>query len=97
MSILDDVLQEEYERSKKMKVSIEGELQQMPKGYISRKTINKKPYCYIQQRIGSKVVSSYVPIGKVSDVKAQIERRQKLEASLKEVNLNMKKLKRVIK
>lgn len=97
MSVLDDVLFEEYERSKKMKVSIENELRLLPKGYISRKTINKKPYCYIQKRVGGKVVSTYVPVEKIPNIQVQIERRRKLELSLKEIDANIKKLKRVIK
>lgn len=97
MSVLDEVLFEEYERCKKIKTSIEAELHQLPKGYISRKTINKKTYCYIQKRIGNKVVSTYVPIEKLVDIQSQIERRQQLEFSLKEVKANIKKLERVIK
>jgi len=97
MSVLNEVLQEEYERSLRIKSSIEKELKTLPDGYISHKIIKNKRYCYIQKRIGGKVVSTYLPADKVNAMKSQIEKRKTLEASLKEVNENIKKLKRVIK
>ena len=50
MSVLDDVLKEEYNRSKKIIKLIEDELNSLPKGYISKKKINGKVYYYLQKR-----------------------------------------------
>lgn len=97
MAILDDVLIEEYERSKRMKTAMEKELSQLPQGYISKKFINKKIYFYIQKRKGSKIISEYVSPKNLPILERDIIKRKQLEISLKELNLNIKKIERVIK
>ncbi len=97
MSVLDNALQEEYERSKKIKAAMERELEQLPIGYISQKNINNRKYCYLQKRQGIKIVGNYIPSEDLPKLKAQVERRMQLEKSIKELKKNMKKIERVIK
>lgn len=97
MAILDDVLIEEYERSKRMKAAMEKELSQLPQGYISKKFIYNKFYFYIQKRKGSKIISTYISSKDLPILERDIKKRKQLEISLKEVNLNIKKIERVIK
>lgn len=97
MTVLDSVLQEEYERSKKMKVAMERELSTLPSGYISKKIINKKVYYYLQQRIGLKIIGAYIPLEEVQQIKDHVARRKQLEKSIRELEINIKKIKRVVK
>ena len=97
MSVLDSVLQEEYERSERMKSEMESELNELPKGYISKKKIAGKSYYYLQQRVKMKIVGTYVPPEELAVIKKQIDRRKQLEESIRELKANMKKIRRVTK
>ena len=85
MSILLGVLNEEYERSCRIIDSLKAEIDSLPRGYISRKKINGKEYCYIQYREGGKVKSRYIRPEQVDEVKKQIARRKSLEKQLREI------------
>ena len=97
MSILDSVLQEEYERSIRMKKATEKELDALPKGYISEKIINGKKYYYLQNRLQAKVVSKYIHFDDVESLKEKISSRKQLQQSIKELNDNIKKIRKVTK
>ena len=57
MSVLDEVLEEEYSRLVRMKARMQAEYLDLPKGYISRKKINGYECYYLQYSDRSKVVS----------------------------------------
>ena len=97
MTVLDSVLQEEYERSKKIKATMERELSTLPSGYISKKIINKNAYYYLQKRVGLKIIGAYIPIEEVQQIKDQVARRKQLEKSIRELKINIKKIERVVK
>lgn len=97
MSVLDNILREEYDRSKKIKAAMERELEQLPIGYISKKNINNRSYYYLQKRQGIKIIANYIPLKELSRIKKQVERRKELEKSIKELSVNMKKIERVIR
>jgi hypothetical protein len=96
MSILDGVLKEEYERSKRIKLVLESELAKLPVGYISTKKIAGKPYFYLQKRFKSKIISTYIHAEQLEEVEKQVARRRQLEQSIKELRENIKKIERVI-
>ena len=96
LSVLDDVFKEEYERLKRMRAVMVKERDELPKGYLSSKLINGKAYYYLQHRCGKKVVSSYIKMGDTNQYKNQIARRKQLDASIKEIDQNMKKLEKVL-
>lgn len=96
MSILLGVLNEEYERSCRIIDSLKAEIDSLPRGYISRKKINGKEYCYIQYREGGKVKSRYIRPEQVDEVKKQIARRKSLEKQLRERKLDRDRLKKVL-
>ena len=95
MTVLDVVLQEEYERSKRMKTAMERELSVLPKGYISKKIINNNEYYYLQKRVGSKIVGNYIPSEDVEKMKVLISKRKQLEKSIREIEKNIKKIERL--
>ncbi|MDO4552284.1 MAG: hypothetical protein Q4C22_01995 [Bacillota bacterium] len=97
MAILDEVLLEEYERMKKMRVVMKAEMDTLPKGYISKKNIYGRQYHYLQRREGSKIVSTFISEKNVAEAEAQIQRRKQLKASLAEIEESMKKIERVIR
>lgn len=97
MSALDDLFAEEYERLKRMQSAMERELDQLPKGYLSKKNIGGRQYYYFQCRKGSKIVSSYVAPSVLKEYEAKIARRKQLEASVRECKANINRLERVMK
>lgn len=97
MAILDEVLSEEYDRMKKMRVVMKMELDSLPKGYISKKIIKGKQYSYLQMRQCGKVVSEFIPAKNVMALEKQIEKRNQLKMSINEIDKNMKKIERVLR
>ncbi len=97
MSILDHVLQEEYERSERIKKAMEEELSHLQKGYISKKRISSKDYFYLQKREGSKIIGKYIAPEDLPNIIKEVEKRRQLEKSIKDLERNMKKLRRVTK
>lgn len=97
MSVLDDVLREEHDRLMSMRSAMSGEIAGLPQGYISRKRISGREYCYLQRRIEGRVVSSYVKHNDVSALEKQILRRRQLKSSIREIDENLRKLRRVLK
>ena len=97
MSVLHTVLQEELERSERMKAAMQSELDALPKGYTSRKTIRGRRVHYLQKRQGDKIVSRYIPAAQLQDIEGRIERRRQLRAAIREADENIKRLRRVLK
>lgn len=97
MSVLNSVLQEEYDRLIRMRAAMEMELGELPKGYISKKVINNKPYYYLQKRDGLKINGTYIAEDELPYVTKQVDKRKQLEKSLREISVNIKKIKRVMK
>ena len=97
MSILDDVLAEEYERLTRMKTRMQEEYLSLPKGYLSRKVIRGYECYYFQHREGNKVVGSYVREEDVPKYVELIDRRRSLKKSINDINKQLKKLERAIK
>lgn len=97
MSILDQVLEEEYDRLNRMREALELEIKELPAGYISKKDIKGKKYFYLQKRHGGKILSTYIPEVQVGDFQKKIERRRMMEKRMKEVDKSLQKIKRVVK
>lgn len=97
MSILMEVLKEELDRLDRQQKVYERDLQELPKGYISKKNIRGKVCYYLQRRDGDKVVSKYISAEELPGLEVQVARRKRLEASLRRVKEDQKKLRKVIK
>ena len=97
MSVLDEVLEEEYSRLVRMKARMQAEYLDLPKGYISRKKINGYECYYLQYRDGSKIVSHYIKPDEFEDLQAAISRRKSLKESLRNIDVEMKKIERAMK
>lgn len=97
MSVLDEVLIEEKERLLRMKSRMQSEYNELPKGCLSKKMIHGTYCYYLQHREGDKVVSKYVNTADVEDLSKKIERRRSLKKSLREIDIQLKKIQKVVK
>lgn len=96
MSVLEDVLEEEYERSVRLSRLMEQELATLPKGSVRTRVIRGRKYYYLNHREGDKVVSDYLPASRVDDVRIQVARRRELKAALKEQERSRKQIERAL-
>lgn len=90
VSVLEDVLEEEYARSSRLLGLMEQEIGLLPKGSIRMRNIKGHEYCYLNYRVGDKVKSDYVPAAEVDELRAKIERRRALAAAIREQKRSQK-------
>ena len=97
MSMLMTVISREEARNEKMIIEYTKELETLPRGKITPKTVNGKTYYYLYYRDGKKVISKY--IGKDNDsltsIRERLTRRSQIEEimkKLKEEKVKIKKL-----
>lgn len=96
MSVLDGIMQEEYDRLNRVINKIEIEIEHLPKGYISEKRINQRLYYYLQYRENGKVKSIYLKGDEVEAYRKLIARRNELLQNLKAMQADRAKLERVL-
>ena len=98
MDILKRAVQIELERIENVIQEYELELEKLPNGYLSKKTINGKVYYYLQRREEDKIVSNYV--GKedcdIEQISQQLEKRKHIKIVLKALNKEKKKAERML-
>ena len=82
----------EYKNLLERKVKLETELQTLVQGYISKKTIKGKTYCYLQNRVGGKLISQYLKSEEVDEITEQIARRKQYEAELPKLKARLSEL-----
>lgn len=97
MSVLDEVLKEEYDRLIRMRSAMRLEYDAMPKGSISKKSIRGCDCYYLQYREGDKIISKYIKKTDLDDIASQIERRRNLKKTLRNIEAEMKKIERAMK
>lgn len=96
MSVLEDVLEEEYARSSRLLGLMEQEIGLLPKGSIRIRNIKGHEYCYLNYRVGDKVKSDYIPAADVDELRAKIERRRALAAAIREQKRSQKQIIRAL-
>ena len=96
MSVLEDVLEEEYSRSRRLLSLMEQEICLLPRGSIRMRNIKGHEYCYLNYRVGDKVKSDYVPATEVDELRAKIERRRALAAAIREQKQSQKQIIRAL-
>lgn len=82
----------EYKDLLERKLKLETELQTLVQGYISKKTIKGKTYCYLQNRVDGKLTSQYLKSEGVDTVIEQIARRKQCEAELPKLKARLSEL-----
>ena len=58
------------------------ELESLPRGYISKKTIHGKKYFYLQYLDNKKIVSKYIKENELEPLKKDLERRKEIEKEI---------------
>jgi hypothetical protein len=96
MSVLEEVLAEEYGRSLRMTRALEKELSTLPKGYVRARTIRGRTYYYLQRRDGDRVRSDYVRREDAERVMALVDRRREIAAALKEQERTRRQIERAL-
>jgi len=96
MSILAEILKEEYERLNSILASYEKMAADLPKGSIRKKTIGGRQYTYLQWRDKDRVRSKYIKSEDVPSLSELIERRRQYENEIKSLRLSKKEFDRVI-
>ena len=97
MSVLINVLKEEYERSKRIVKSIDKELSILPIGYISKKQIGGHIYYYIQFKENGKIKSKYINKKDALEYNKKVLRRRELLKNRKELLMDQKRIERVLR
>lgn len=91
------VIFREEARNEKMIIEYTKELEKLPRGKITPKTVNGKTYYYLYYRDGKKVVSKYIGKneGSLTSIREGLTRRSQIEEiikKLKEEKAQIKKL-----
>ena len=97
MTILDEILQEEYDRLERGIYLMREELAGLPKGYISEKKIGKGTYYYLQKRENNKIVSKHIQKDAVELYKTLIQHRKNLGQKVKELKVEQEKIAAALK
>lgn len=84
MTVIEEVLCEEYARSLRITAALEEEISQLPRGSIRTRVIGSGTYYYLQWREGTHVRSKYVRAEELSSLKRQLALRKKHISALKE-------------
>lgn len=99
MSIIKGVLEEEYERLKRMEIAYSSKINELPKGSIQIKTIKGRKYAYLVHREGRKVVSRYLNSdeNQMNLLRRQIEQRKKFVKEIRLIQEDFKIIKKAIR
>lgn len=96
LSVIEEVLLEEYRRSIRIKEGIETEQKELPKGSLQKKNIHGSDCYYLQYREGDKVKSSYVPASEVETVREQVNRRRENKLRIRNLEQTIKQLEKAL-
>lgn len=96
MAVLEKALTEEYERVQVRLQQIDSELAGLPKGYISEKKIKDRTYYYLQRREKTKVVSEYIKVDEVAQMRRMIAYRKMLEGERKDVLKEFDRIRKIM-
>lgn len=97
MSVLMGVFEEELDRLNQQEGLYKAALEEALKGYVSKKNIRGKESFYLQWREGQKVRSKHISREELPGIEEQVKHRKQLEASLRRVKEDQRRLRRVLK
>lgn len=96
MSVVEEVLLEEYDRSLRIEKAILEEQESLPKGSIQLKRISNRDYHYLVYRDGGKVVTKYLKTDEVDAVAAAIKKRKENREALKELRRSIRQIEKTL-
>lgn len=92
MSIIEEVLLEEYERYIRISKALEHENSTLPRGSIQKKHINNHDCYYLMFREDGKIKSQYIAESDVEDIDGRIKLRKENVKKLKKQEESRKKI-----
>jgi cell division protein FtsB len=96
MSILAEILKEEYDRLNATIASYEKAVAELPKGSVVKKRIGGREYFYLQWRDGRRVRSHYLRTDELATVSDQVQKRREYEKELRDLRASRKEFERVV-
>lgn len=93
-------MKEEYDRLIEADLAYRHNIEQMPHGSPRIKHIRNRDYLYLARRDGAKVIYDYIGAADSEQSKKtleQVDRRKRFEALLKDIHLNLKDVKKVLR
>ena len=96
LSVLEEILEEEYGRSARLSKLMQAEFDSLPKGSLRARSIKGREYYYLNYRVGDKVKSDYVRAADVDDMRRKIERRKELKIALEEQERSRRQIERAL-
>ena len=94
---MDYSIQAEYGSLLAREQFIRVQLNELPIGYISKKTIKGNPQYYLQRRVGDKISGTYIKASEVQNVRAALAQRAACEAEIKQIELRLEQLEQAAK
>ena len=76
---------------------VRGQLDKLPVGYISKKTIKGKPQYYLQRRINGKMTGIYIRADEVWHVREELEHRAEYEEEKQQIAVRLEQLEQAAK
>ena len=92
-----EVITNEYKALLSERAFFLKELSVLTDGYISRKNINGKEYCYLQSRVHGKVTSVYIKVENVDSIDRELKLRKKYEAELPGIEKRLSEIREAVK
>lgn len=83
MNLLLRTILQEKDRIDRMTAKYREQLDLLPKGTITARTVKNSTYYYLKYREGQKVISQYIPQKDAEFVRKQIERRKHIETMIR--------------
>ncbi len=94
---MKNIIITEYESLIKELQMINSQMQVLPKGYISKKTIKGKQYFYLQNRANGKVLSKYIKKDDVEKISSELELSKKYKAEIPQIETRLSELEQAAK
>lgn len=94
---MDYSIQAEYGSLLAREQFIRMQLNELPIGYISKKTIKGNLQYYLQRRVGDKITGTYIKANELQNVRAALEQRAAWEAETKQIKLRLEQLEQAAK
>ena len=85
MTVMEEVLVEEYMRALRIERLVKSEIEELPKGSIQKKKIKVKEYPYLQYRCGNAIKSQYIKAQELHELEILIAKRKEHISTLKQL------------
>jgi len=97
MPPVEELLKKELERLSARQEAVQQEIDDLPRGYVSKKAIKGRDYFYLQHREGQSVKSQLIKQGALESILEKLQQKQQLKQELREIKKERKQIERLLK